>query len=183
VGSFAACEMAQACTPGMSCASTVIQVCTADAGALVIDCAGAGAQACEGFPAGDAQWVACVPEVADAAGPCTPDLVATCDQGVAHTCPAGVKESLDCRGLLAAARPWQGSGPCREGRLDPAFDPTVACALDPPQCSADACEGGVLTGCGRGAAFDLDCFEAGLGACSMVRTDPGSAMHAACTAP
>jgi hypothetical protein len=182
VGQFVACAVPLACTPGMSCTSTVIQDCAVDGRALVTDCAGSGRQTCDGFPAGDAQWVACVPEV-DAAGYCTPDLSATCDRGVAHSCPTGVAESLDCSGLLAAARPWQDAGACREGRLDPPFDWTGACALEPPQCSTDACDGGILTGCGRGAAFDLDCFEAGLGACSMVRTDPGSAMHAACTAP
>jgi hypothetical protein len=141
-----------------------------------IDCSNNGAGVCDGFPTpGAPLWVACRTE-GDAA-PCTPDLSATCDGGVAVMCPSGAVETLDCAALL-------GSGPaCSAGALSPPFDWTSPCTLAPPACVNDSCDGDVLTGCEKGAAFSAKCSSEGLGACRLLTAGPGTAPRAACTPP
>ncbi len=163
--------------PRAGCYSdTVIHWCS-DGVDKGIDCKGSGAQRCDAFPSPDAsQWVACVPEVGGGET-CAPSTAATCTSGVANLCTAGVPESIGCRALL---HPVSDAGGCREGALDPPFDWTGACVVDPPECASDSCDGGLLSGCERGAVFSVDCAQAGLGPCSMLPTDRGTALHAAC---
>lgn len=143
-----------------------------------IDCAGWGRQTCAGFPSSSPAWVACLPE-GDSVGVCAPTLDVGCSQGVASSCPTGVPEHLDCAALLGTA----GGAACHAGVLDPPFDWTSPCRLDPPTCGADACDGGVAIGCALGAPFSVDCHAAGLGACAMRATDLGANLRAACTPP
>jgi hypothetical protein len=180
-----AASSAVACAPSAAagctqseCAGSVIHWCSGETD-VGLDCASFGSPRCAAFPATAPTWVACVPP-GDAGASCTPDTEARCADGVARSCPAGVPETVNCAALLGAPAE---AGACREGPLVPPFDWTSACVLDPPACTADACDGGLLTGCARGAAFSVDCAEAGLGACSMRSTDLGTRQHAACTPP
>jgi hypothetical protein len=146
----------------------------ADGGDIGIDCAGNGAQACGGFPSAvHAQWVACLAE--GDGGACAPSDDARCAGGVASSCPSGLHETIDCRALLGAGAASTPNGGCVDGPLSPAFDWTSPCIVLPPACSGDACDGGIATGCARGAPFSVDCAAEKLGACRMIAT------HAACT--
>jgi hypothetical protein len=141
-----------------------------------IDCASNGAMDCNGFPSPDAaQWLACQAE-SDAAA-CAPDASATCENGRAIMCPSGVLETLDCTALLGS------SGACSAGGLSPPFDWTSPCSLPASGCVSDSCDGGTLTSCERGAAFQVDCTGQGLGGCRLLTADPGSAPRAACAPP
>jgi len=164
---------------GSGCYGTSsIHWCT-DGGDVGIDCSSFGTQRCSGFPTVDSgvQWVACVPEVdAGPAATCAPDASATCAGGVALSCPTGFVESLDCTALLGSP------AACAASPLAPPFDWTSACTLESsPRCASDSCDAAVLTGCGRGAAFTVDCASQGLGACQLRTTDDGA--RAACSAP
>jgi hypothetical protein len=150
---------------------------TAEGGDIGIDCTNFGTQKCNGFPV-DAQpvdWVSCVAETDAASAACTPDAHASCTDGVAVSCASGVLESLDCARLLRFA------GACEGGLLNPTFDWTAPCSVTPPMCTDDACDGGSLTGCERGAPYTVSCTEAGLGPCALVPAEPGSPSRAACT--
>jgi hypothetical protein len=165
-------------TPGTKggCASglTELQWC-ADGGDIGIDCASNGAQGCDGFPVADAaHWVACLAE-GDAA-PCTPDASASCDKGIATSCPSGVLETIDCASLLFP------QSACEAGLLSPQFDWTSPCVGQGP-CAESCSVGGVMVGCARGTAFPVNCHDAGLGPCRNVPTDTQSQMHAACAPP
>jgi hypothetical protein len=163
------------------CDKTSLHWCaTGDAGGpgvdLGIDCASNGAAKCGGFPSTDAaQWLACRPE-SDAAS-CPPDPSATCDDGRATMCPAGVVETLDCHALLGSA------GACVAGSLSPPFDWTSPCLVSPSACTSVSCDGGELTSCERGATFSVSCASEGLGACGMLSAELGSTPRAACAAP
>jgi hypothetical protein len=148
-----------------------------DGGDFGIDCASNGAGQCSGFPTTNhAQWVACVAE--GDAGTCTADPTAHCTNGRAQSCPSGVVETIDCQALLGT------SGACADGPLDPAFDWTSPCAVNPPSCTSDSCgSDGSAVGCARGATFSVDCASEHLGACRMVSTDLGTEQHAACSPP
>jgi hypothetical protein len=162
--------------PVSGCQGTALHWCDPATGADIgVDCAGNGAGACGGFPATAAQWVACLAE--SDAGTCTPDASATCAGGVAHSCPGGTLEEIDCASLLASP------SACAPGSLSPPFDWSSPCVVAPASCTQDACSGSVLTGCARGATFTVDCSAQGLGPCRMVATDQGAQMHAACTPP
>jgi hypothetical protein len=155
-----------------------IHWCFDDAGEDIgVDCSGFGAQTCTGFPRDGAAWVACLAEGESAEGGCEPSTAVTCDGGVAFSCPSGIPESLDCAVLLGSP------AACREGSLSPPFDWTSPCAVVPAACTVDACDGGTLTGCERGAPLSVDCANEGLGACRSVRTENGSRSGAACTPP
>jgi hypothetical protein len=173
-------ERDAACPPPGCYAGSVVHWCSSGRD-LGVDCSGSGASGCSVFPSRDAgQWAACLPEAAPGAS-CAPRTTATCNGGVAELCPAGTPESIDCAALLGAG---PGAEACRPGLLDPPFDWTSACAVDPPACVSDSCDGGVLTGCDRGAALSVDCTAVGLGPCSMPPTlgpSPG-VLHAACVA-
>ncbi len=145
-----------------------------DGGDQGVDCAGNGAQFCVGFADAGAPWVACA--ASSDAGACTPDPTATCSGGVAHSCPAGVLEQIDCASLLLS------DGACTPGALTPPFDWTSPCAVSPAQC-AETCVDGGMIGCVRGASFPLDCTEQGLADCTLVSTDMGTATHPVCAAP
>lgn len=169
-------------TVGSGCYGTTLIYCGADAGDLAIDCASFGTRRCSGFPAAAAgqraKWVACVAEAdAGIASVCSPDASAACVNGVAVSCPSGILESLDCTALLGSANA------CAAGPLVPPFDWTSACALTPPECARDGCNGTTLNGCERGAVFSIDCAQQHLGACVMVNTDNGSQQRAACAPP
>ncbi len=166
--------------PGNQCAAGHSRIDWCRNGAnLGIDCAGWGKQTCGGFPSPSAPaWVACLPE-SDSVGTCTPALDVGCSQGVASSCPTGAPEHLDCAALLGSA----GGPPCHPGALDPPFDWTSPCRLDPPACTGDACDGGVAIGCALGAPFSVDCGSAGLGVCAMRSTDLGTSLRAACSLP
>jgi hypothetical protein len=155
------------------CNGTAIHACGADGGDPGIDCAATGAQACSGFPTASAPlWLACLPE--SDGGACAPSPGITCDDGgVAHACPTGATETLDCQALLGSP------DACNAGAVDPAFDWSRACALDLP-CSDDACVGGSVNSCARGRTFAGDCAMAGLGPCRLVAGEDG-ALGAACT--
>lgn len=150
-----------------------------DGGDMGMDCSGAGGQRCDGFPSRSSpQWIACVAESdALSSGPCAPDATATCNNGLATSCPSGVPERLDCRAVLGTA------SACVPGPLAPPFDWTSPCQVTPPRCTADTCSGTVLSGCARGATVSLDCATQGLGHCRMVLTDMGTQQHAACAPP
>jgi hypothetical protein len=176
-----------------------IHSCVLDGGDVGIDCSNSGA-GCNGFPIGDASWVACVP-VPEAGAPCAPSLSVSCHDGVATSCPAGVTETIDCAALLRDPRG------CTPGQLHPSFDWTSPCVVstaptdagaDAPAHSTDAasdaatdgatcqegCYGTTLTGCTRGGAYVINCTNEGLGPCTMVTTDePGRPQHPACGAP
>jgi hypothetical protein len=142
-------------------------------GEVGLDCTGNGAGQCGVFEGGAGQWPACLPE--DAGG-CVPALAVSCMNDIATSCPTGVTETLDCAGLLGV------TGSCQEAGLDPPFDWTSPCA-SAGNCQ-ESCDGGILTGCARGASFVTDCAEAGLGACHIVQTDADDAgPHAACLPP
>jgi hypothetical protein len=143
-----------------------------------IECASNGAGACGGFPSpdpGSTRWLACRPGT-DAGTPCTPDPSATCDHGRATMCPAGVQESLDCHALLGE------DDACSTGALSPPFDWTSPCALSMP-CGEDSCDGSSLLSCERGARFEIDCRQQGLGDCRLVTVDPSGPARAACKPP
>jgi hypothetical protein len=162
--------------PG-SCDTSRVHWC-GPTGEIGVDCAGNGNGRCGVFPAGgQTSWVACVPDSdggPDAA--CAATLSVSCANDIATSCPAGVTETIDCEGLL------QTSGSCSEAGLDPPFDWTSPCALGTP-CVPDACDGGALTGCARGALFHTECTEAGLGLCRLVTAGDDSGPHAACSPP
>jgi hypothetical protein len=167
-----------ACANGsgpQACAGTAIHACGADGGDPGVDCAGTGAQACGGFPTASAPlWLACLPE--SDGGACAPSPNITCDDGgVAHACPTGASETLDCDALLGSPEA------CNAGGVDPAFDWSRACAIDLP-CPDDTCAGGSVNSCARGRTFAGDCAMAGLGPCRLVAGDDG-AIRAACTPP
>jgi hypothetical protein len=154
-----------------------------DGGDLGIDCESNGAQGCGLFPDASAdagpdaisQWVACAAE--SDAGQCAPDASAACANGIASSCPSGALEEIDCARILSS------DAGCRSGLLEPPFDWTSACAVSPPQCTADSCTDAGLIGCARGAAFTLDCAAVHLGPCRQLSTDTRTSEHAACTAP
>jgi hypothetical protein len=149
-----------------------------DGGEVSIECAGNGKGRCDGFPdASAARWLACVAESdAGAAGQCSPSRAVTCSSGgVATSCPSGVMETIDCTHILRQPNACSGAG------LDPPFDWTSPCTLGSP-CPQDSCDGGILTGCARGAPFRVDCGKANLGQCRMVATELGNAESAACGA-
>src|SRR5262249_31367774 len=108
---------------------------------------------------------------------CTPDASASCDGGVAVSCPAGWLESIDCTRLLGVA------GACTGGEPNPPFDWTAPCAATSPSppCPGDSCDGSKLTSCERGAAFSVDCAEQGWGSCRLMSVEPGAPMRGACT--
>jgi hypothetical protein len=162
---------------GQECTGSVIHWC-ADGGDFGIDCASNGAGSCSGFPTpSNANWVACRP-LADG-GACTPDASAGCSGGIATSCPAGVLETIDCSQLLLDVHG------CTPGLLSLPFDWTSPCVVDAPDASpcVEGCSGTQLTGCTRGTSYSIDCSQVGLGACRMVTTDDGVAMHAACGRP
>jgi hypothetical protein len=175
-----------ACTPSRTpgcttdeCVGSTIEWCAGGAN-VGIDCSSWGMPKCAGFPVESSpRWVACLPE-SDAGATCAPDVDAGCAGGVAHSCPAGVPESVDCAALLGST---PDASSCQPGSLDPPFDWTSRCTVDPPACTTDACDGGIATGCARGALFPVNCSEVGLGGCSMRTTDLGTQQHAACTPP
>jgi hypothetical protein len=142
-----------------------------------MDCAGNGAQSCDGFPDADAPlWVACQPS--DAGGACAPDASASCVNGVAVSCPTGALESIACGTLLGS------DAACNPGPLSPPFDWTAACVTTPAQCTADTCTSdGGLAGCVRGATIEVDCAKEKLGVCRTVQTGMGSAGLPACGPP
>jgi hypothetical protein len=178
-GTVCAGEPTGACNRG--CDQASLHWCTGgdDGGGAMdrgIDCASNGAMGCAGFPSqGPPKWVACRPE-SDAAA-CEPNASATCSDGRAMMCPAGVTETLDCATLLDSP------DACSAGALSPPFDWTSACSLTPPQCTSDSCSGGVLTSCERGAPLWVSCTGEGLGDCRMVTSDPGSTPRATCGPP
>jgi hypothetical protein len=145
------------------------------AGEVELDCSGMGPGECGVFPeAGSvSSWAACVP---DSDAGCGASLSATCANDIATSCATGLSETIDCAHLLGAR------GSCNTGALDPPFDWTSPCSLGAP--CHDDCDGGVLTGCARGALFATDCSQAGLGDCRMVTTgDDDAGPRAACSAP
>ncbi|HEY1694453.1 MAG TPA: hypothetical protein VGG39_19925 [Polyangiaceae bacterium] len=166
------------------CDGTVLHECSADAGDFGIDCVDYGAGTCGGFPAGDAGWLACVPSGDSGTCPASKDV--TCTAGIARSCPAGLPEAIDCGDLL------QSAAACNAGALATTdFDWTSPCFVPLPEgddagdagpCAA-SCSGSQLTDCYRNARFELDCHEAGLGACHMVTTDIGAQTRPACGAP
>jgi len=153
--------------------------CAADGEDLGIDCSGNGAGRCAAFDAVDASWVACV--AGSDAGPCAPTAAATCtDSGVAASCPSGNPETLDCTALLGGD-----ATTCNAGPLAPPFDWTSPCAVMQSPCTADSCDGSVLTGCARGATFTVDCGDHVLGTggtCRTTAAEPGATTHAMCVA-
>ncbi len=192
-----ACVFRETCSPrpgtsaGGECSATAAPGCVSECvgatltwcggGVLAgIDCASSGRQGCAAFPAGGSpSWVACLPEPRDAAT-CAPVTGAGCSSGVALSCLTGVLESIDCTALLGEL---PDASTCREGELDPTFDWTSPCQVDPPACASDTCDGGAAIGCARGAPFSVHCAAAGLGSCSLRSTDLGTQVHAACGAP
>jgi hypothetical protein len=168
-------------TPGCSanvCSGSAIDWCEGDDD-VGIDCPGPGPHRCSGFPtASAAYWLACIPEY-DGGATCPPEAAAVCSSGEARSCPAGVPETIDCAALLGVSAD---GGGCNPGPLSPPFDWTSPCAVVPPSCTADACDGGVASGCARGTVFSVDCAQAGLGSCAMRAVDLGQ-QHAACTPP
>lgn len=140
-----------------------------------IDCASNGLERCDGFPIRDAaSWVACVPST-DAGATCAPIEDVVCDGGVAHMCPAGVPEIVDCAALLGARGMPDA---CSAGVLGASFDWTSPCWLG--ACGSDTCDGSALTACARGATFSVDCKSLGLGLCQIVSADSPSTPRAVC---
>jgi hypothetical protein len=146
-----------------------------------LDCASNGAGQCAGFPGGGAvDWIACV--ASSDAGACDASATAQCSNGYAISCPSGVVEAVYCPTLLQLLDPSVTS--CVTGNLSPPFDWTSPCVVPEGGCTADSCDGdGGVVGCARGAAYAVDCASQGLGPCTMVATNVGAAMNAACTAP
>jgi hypothetical protein len=168
------------CPASPECIGAHLHECGSDGGDVGIDCASNGAGQCQGFPSDvDASWIACV---ASGDAGCEPSDQATCVNGYAVSCPSGVPEQLYCPELLQLQDAGGNSG-CVPGTLSPQFDWTSPCIVQ-GGCTADSCAtGGVVLGCTRGTQYALDCSALGLGACEMVATDVGTAMHAACTPP
>jgi hypothetical protein len=172
-------------TAGVSCTTdecvgTALHQCGSGGVDVGIDCASNGAGQCGGFPISmDAGWLACV--ASGDAGSCPPTEAAQCINGYATSCPSGVPEQVYCPELLQA--PNAAGGACVAGQLSPPFDWTSPCAVQ-GGCTADACDdGGIVLGCARGSQYPLDCAAQGLGPCTMVATDVGTAMHARCAPP
>jgi hypothetical protein len=155
-----------------------VQVCVDGGPSVGRDCSGNGAQRCAGFPANVSppQWVACVPSTATDAG-CNAGLAIACSGGVAHSCPTGAPESIDCASLLDAP------DACAGGTVASGFDWTSGCTLG-TTCPPDSCDGGWLSSCSRGAAFGVDCavVKPG-GACHLVAAGGGTVARAACSPP
>ena len=155
------------------CEGTLLHDC-AGAVDVGVDCADNGAARCGGFSSDS--WAACVPS---APGPsCAASLTATCENGIAKSCPTGNEETVDCLELLQDVRA------CNAGTLSPSFDWSSPCAVVPQADAgapcAEICDGGSGVACYRGGTFAFDCADAGLGACRMVTTD---APHAVCAPP
>jgi len=180
--------------PGYACGGDagVFEICTPQSAAVWcgptgetgIDCTGNGAGLCGVFPAStspdETPWVSCVPEIgANQAETCAPSLAFMCDAGVALSCATGAPETIDCAALLGDPNA------CGAGAavLQPPFDWTSPCAVDPPECDADTCDGSIVTGCARGASFSVDCEAESLGDCRIVLTDLETRQHAACSLP
>jgi hypothetical protein len=147
-----------------------------DGGDIGIDCASNGAQGCNVFPAPDAAhaWVACMAE--SDAGPCSPDASATCENGVASSCPTGVLETINCELLLSSA------SACQAGLLVPPFDWTTPCAAPGP-CTESCSDPDGMIGCVRGASFPVSCAAEGLAGCLNVPTGTQGELHPACAPP
>ncbi|MDP9000858.1 MAG: hypothetical protein M3O46_12185 [Myxococcota bacterium] len=144
-----------------------------DGGDIGIDCEGNGRQMCGAFPERNAAWVACLPE--GDGGVCAADASATCANGVAYSCPAGVIETIDCARLL------ESDAACTDGVLNPHFNWSSPCAVVRSACTIDSCtDAGALTGCVRGATWTLDCATESLGACRTTRTASYPGAGAAC---
>jgi hypothetical protein len=181
-----------------------IHVCPGDGGPdLGIDCSGVGAGVCVPEQVPDAgSWIACAPtatagdagDAGDAGASCAPNASATCVQGVAYSCAAGMPERIDCASLLGDA------GACNAGPLRPWFDFTSPCWVDAgaaPEAGADAgadagecppqadetCVAGTLSSRARGVAFTVRCADVSLGDCRVVPTDVAGSCRAQCGPP
>lgn len=146
-------------------------------------------QTCDPTSPRCAGCLGCYPDDGDA-GPCTPDTSATCDGGVATSCPAGTPVSIDCDELL------QQSGGCNQGTLSTPKDPTSACYVDAGSPASDAggdaeagaptsgctesCSGTMITGCAHGVTYTFDC--AAIGATCQSVQSPDQVTHGAACA-
>ncbi len=100
---------------------------------------------------------------------CNGDVVSGCPSGTLHG--AG---SITMRPPGDRRRPW----PPQDGRT---WEVARGCTLG--ACGADSCSGNVLTSCARGADVQLDCAQAGLGACKLVSLPGDPSPHAVCSSP
>jgi hypothetical protein len=166
------------CASSMCSGGTLLHWC-GDGGNVGIDCASNGGQACAQQGGGDAApQLVCAPSGDGAA--CAVDASVTCSGGTAVSCPDGVVEQVNCASLLGG--PPDASA-CASGPASPPFDWTSPCAVSPPSCTQDSCQGSVLTGCWRGGSFAVDCQAEGLHSCGVTTTDLGAVTHAACAHP
>jgi hypothetical protein len=165
------------CTSSTCVGGSLLSWC-ADGGNVGLDCASNGRQACALQGAGDAAQPVCAP--AGDGGACAVDASATCSGGIAVSCPDGVVEQVNCASLLGAT---PDASACAAGALSPPFDWTSPCAVSPPTCTHDTCQGTMLTGCWKGAMFTVDCSLEGLLTCSTTMTDLGAVTNAACAHP
>ncbi len=146
-----------------------------------LDCASSGAERCGGFRyPGDTtvDWIACM---ASGDAGCDASPAAECNNGYSTACLSGTTEVLDCTELLQVFDTSLTT--CVSGPLSRPFDWTSPCVV-PGGCTSDSCNGdnGVV-GCARGATYTVDCASQGLGPCTMVATNMGTAMNAACSPP
>lgn len=161
------------------CTGTRLHRCGGGGVDLGIDCASNGSGQCAGFPSDtNPAWVACV---ASGDAGCAASTTVQCSGGYATSCASGVTEVIDCTELLQVLDPTTTT--CMPGPLPNPFDWTSPCVVADGGCTADSCDAGSVVGCARGAPYTVNCASQGLGPCTMVATDVGTAMNAACTAP
>ncbi len=154
---------------GPSCGESTS--CTASgctAGSSVLhDCDDAGVDRgfdCANFGADDAHPSSCALDPTSGAfgcttsgASCTATTAVTCDgSGVAHGCPSGTMESVDCTALT-------GSPTCNPAAAGPVWDVSRACVSATP--CEESCTSGVVTACVGGSPVKIDCKAAGLSSC------------------
>ncbi len=156
-----------------TCTGTVLHACD-DAGAdQGVDCANFGAGSCNSD--GDGGPLGCQ----TAGATCTATSDVTCDDaGVAHGCPAGTAETVDCTALTGVSSPSACSAPADSAGTT--WDVSRACVLAESTC-IETCANGTVSACVLGQPATLDCIAAGVDGCQFTTVEGIS--RATCSAP
>jgi hypothetical protein len=180
VGSSNTCGVATSSECLTGCIGPVLHSCD-DAGVdQGVDCSNFGAGTCVSTPTAGA--IGCTAVAAADAGTCTPTSDVTCDDnGVAHGCPSGVPETVNCAALTGAA-PTAAACTVPSDTGGNVWDVSRACTVG-TDCTGESCgAGGVISACVLGHTAQLDCSVAGVSSC-LTTNVAGEGDHAACGTP
>lgn len=145
-----------------------------------VDCSSFGAGSCVSTPTAAA--IGCTAVAAADAGTCAPTSDVTCDDnGIAHGCPSGVPETVNCAALTGAA-PTAAACTVPSDTGGTIWDVSRACAVG-TDCTSETCSGSVITACVLGHTASLDCaLVPGVSTCTTTNV-AGEGDHAACNSP